>query len=127
MSPDIREKIEMILKGEKMSLTTLDLDGVILVHKFTCQRCGFTDEFTDDQLLQIEESHIWRQFVFAPIGAALRPGVLCDDCVKSLVQWWGNFEIKSLDDFHDHVGDQDNETTVPMTVPNVRLGEEELQ
>jgi hypothetical protein len=115
VSPEIREKIEMILKGERMSLTTLDLDGVVLLHRFTCQRCEFSEDFTDDQVLQLEQSHMWRQFGFAPIGSTFRPGVLCSDCVKTLMKWWGDFEIKSLD-VHDHVGDEDveNDTTVPI-------------
>jgi len=118
--------MEMILEGERMSMTALDLDGVILVHKFTCQRCGQTDEFTEEQVVQLEQSHLWRQFGFAPIGSVFRPGVMCGDCVKSMIRWWGDFDGNLGSEYiHDHVGDQDNETTVPMTVPTVRLGEDQ--
>ena len=115
----MREQIEKILRGEAMSLTTIDLDGVILIHKFTCQRCDRTEEFTDDQLQEIEKSQLWRQFGFAPIGLTFRPGAICGECVRSLVKWWGVVEgsgepVEPWRAVHDHVGDEDFETTIPI-------------
>jgi hypothetical protein len=114
----IREKIEKILTGEETSLTTIDLDGVILVHRFTCQRCGFSDEFTDDQLMvkHSDEAYAWRQFGFSAIAVEFRPGVLCPGCAKSFVEWWESWTGHQDLEVHDHVAEEDleNDTTVPM-------------